>query len=40
MFTDEGRWRGVMIDSIKDKVTKLTLEQIDEVDEFIDKLIK
>ena len=40
MFTEEGRFRGDVMSAIKDQLPNLSLDELDEVDEFIDKLIE
>ena len=40
MFTEEGRFRGAVMSVIKDQLPNLSLDELDEVDEFIDKLIE
>ena len=35
MFTEEGRWKGVIISEIKDYLPKLKVEQLEEVLEFV-----
>ena len=38
MFTEEGRWRGVVMSSIKDDLHDLELDELDLVLEFVKTL--
>jgi len=40
MFNDEGRWHGVVKNEINEKLSKLTLDELDMISKIIDDTIK